>query len=829
MHFHRSDEPHPFALESATEHYAADRPVRPELVSIDVELDFAKKTVSGKCATRLRAVRKVTSLDFDAVDLDVEKVEVDGKQAHFTNDARTLRITLNRALEADQRAAVAITYSARPRRGLYFHASDSHYKRPAQAWTQGQDEDSRHWFPCLDTPAQKAITEVKATFPAKFVALSNGEKLADTVKAGKRTVHYRLDRPHSPYLVTLAVGEFEEHVEQSEGVKLRTLFPKGKKADAIRCVGRTGQMVRFFEDLTGQQYPWGSYAQVFVTEFIFGGMENTGATTLTDSVLHDARAHLDFSAEPLISHELAHQWFGDLLTCRDWSHGWLNEGFATYSEVLWKEHADNNDEGDHQRRVDLELYLSEAGERYQRAIVAKKFDEPIDLFDRHLYEKGALVLHELRTRLGDAEFRKAVRHYVASNREGSVETVDLARAVEQATGRNLDKFFDQYVMKAGHPSLKVSVKWEAEHKWVRVQVTQTQADAYALTLKVELVVGGKKTVHPLDCTQKEHVFRLEAAQEPSQIRVDPRRDLLATLEVEKAPALWRAELLHGEPARNRTEAAAPLGKDGSAASIEALATVLKDERAFWGTRNACARALAVVRTPEAKAMLLEALKVRHPKVRRSVVAALGVFRGDIEVAKVITQLARRGDESLFVEAEAARVVGRLRAPGAFEVLSSLLKRETWNDTVLAAALDGLAELHDPRGFAVAQKYARYGAPQYARRTAVMAVARLAEVAQKKREAVEMLGELLRDSMFRVQMGVFDAAKALGERDLIGALAGTPFLDGRAKRAAREAIRDLRKGGGPAKELSALRTEVDGLKSETKKLKEELEGLKKKKK
>jgi aminopeptidase N len=829
MHFHRSDEPHPFAFDSATEHYAVDRPVRPELVSIDVELDFAKKTVSGKCATRLRAVRRVTSLDFDAVDLEVEKVEVDGKQAHFTNDSRTLRIGLNRPLEADQRAAVAITYSAKPRRGLYFHGPDAHYKRPVQAWTQGQDEDSRHWFPCLDAPAQKAITEVKATFPAKFVALSNGEKLADAVKGGKRTVHYRLDRPHSPYLVTLAVGELEEHTEQSDGVKLRTLFPKGKKADAIRCVGRTGQMVRFFEDLTGQQYPWGSYAQVFVTEFIFGGMENTGATTLTDSVLHDARAHIDYSAEPLISHELAHQWFGDLLTCRDWSHGWLNEGFATYSEVLWKEHADGQDEGDHQRRMDLELYLAEAGERYQRPIVARKFDEPIDLFDRHLYEKGALVLHELRTRLSDAEFRKAVRHYVASNREGAVETVDLARAIEQATGRNLDKFFDQYVMKAGHPSLKVSAKWDGEHKWVRVQVNQQQAEPYAFTLRVELVSGGKKTIHPLECSQKEQVFRLEAAQEPAQIRIDPRRDLLATLEVEKAPALWRADLLHAEPARCRTEAAAPLGKDGSAASIEALGTVLKDERAFWGTRNVCARALAVVRTPDAKSVLLDALKVRHPKTRRAVVAALAVFKGDVEVAKALTTLARRGDESLFVEAEAARAVGRLRAPGAFEVLSALLKRDTWNDTVLAAALDGLAELQDARGYALAHKYARYGSPQYARRTAVMAVARLAEVAQKKRDAVELLSELLRDRMFRVQMGVFDAAKALGERDLIGALGSTPYLDGRAKRAARETIRELRAGGGPAKELAALRGEVDALKTESKKMKEELEGLKKKKK
>src|SRR5262249_46653217 len=158
------------------------------------------------------------------------------------------------------------------------------------------------------------------TFPKRMTALSNGAKVSDVVKGASRTVHHRLDVPHSPYLVTLVVGELEEHVEKAGAVKVRTLFPRGRKADALRCASRTPEMVKRFEAFSGRPYPWGDYAQVFVAEFIFGGMENTGATTLTDAVLHDARAHLDYSAENLISHELAHQWFGDWLTCRDWPH-----------------------------------------------------------------------------------------------------------------------------------------------------------------------------------------------------------------------------------------------------------------------------------------------------------------------------------------------------------------------------------------------------------------------------------------------------------------------------------------------------------------------------
>ena len=214
-------------------------------------------------------------------------------------------------------------------------------------------------------------------------------------------------------------------------------------------------MIELFAEKTGRAYPWPRYSQITVAEFIFGGMENTSATTLTDQTLHDARAHLDFSSEPLISHELAHQWFGDLLTCRDWSQGWLNEGFATYFELVWKEHIAGRDEADYDRLGDQEAYLDEDAHRYRRPIVTNVYHEPIDVFDRHLYEKGGCVLHMLRAELGEARFWKAIRHYVKKHAGGSVETRDLARAVDEATGWNADRFFEQWVFKAGHPDLKI--------------------------------------------------------------------------------------------------------------------------------------------------------------------------------------------------------------------------------------------------------------------------------------------------------------------------------------------------------------------------------------
>lgn len=813
---HRIDEPHPFSLETAKLHYAEDRPVVADHLLLELELDFEKQSLAGVVTHSLVSVGALKRVTFDAVNLDVRKVEVDGKPAEFdAGSGAQLHVLIPRGIKSRTEFTVRISYRASPQRGLYFIGNE-------QVWTQGQDIDSRHYFPCLDTPAQKCSSEVKATFPKHMTSLSNGALLKDTVKGDRRTMHWKLDAPHAPYLVTLVVGDFEVLEQKSGETNVRTLYPRGRREDALRCVKRTPQMMALFERLTGQPYPWGDYAQIFVREFIFGGMENTSATTLTDAVLHDERAHQDYSAEFLIAHELAHQWFGDLLTCRDWPHGWLNEGFATYSEILWKEEGESLDEADHQRKLDLETYLDEVKERYARPIVARKFDAPIDLFDRHLYEKGGLVLHELRRRLGDEDFFSAVREYVAAHAGGSVETVDLSRAVERTTGKNIDRFFDEYVHRAGHPQLKLDVTYDAAKKAVRIALEQKQdGEPYALTLPVQLTVGDKRVTHELAVSRKEQTFFVEASREPSQCIIDARRDLLATLEISKPMGWWRNELQHAEVARARTEAAAMLAKDPAAATVNALAKVLSSERVFWGSRAACAKSLGQLRTPLARLALLSSLNVKHPKARRAVVAALGQFREDTEVAEALVGAAKAGDESGFVEGELARALGRVRAAGAFEVLLSMMNRTAFQDAVRVGAIDAFAELRDPKGWKPVLAALAKGQPVFGRRAAIAAIAKLAEPADKKTEAVELIGRHLRDENFRVRLAAIDAASTLGDERLIGALQSTPFTDGREQRLAREAVRSLREKS-PGNELQSLRGEVDKLKADVRALQEKLE-------
>jgi aminopeptidase N len=572
---------------------------------------------------------------------------------------------------------------------------------------------------------------------------------------------------------------------------------------------------------------------VFVADFIFGGMENTTASTLTDAVLHDARAHLDYSAEPLIAHELMHQWFGDLLTCRDWPHGWLNEGFATYGEILWKAHSEGADEGDEYRSQDLRDYLDEAGSSYARPIVARKFHLPIELFDRHLYQKGGLVLHELRRRLGDALFFRAVRHYVATCGGRSVETVDFARAIEEATGRNFDRFFDQYVFGAGHPELKIEVVPERDEKRLKLKVRQAQVKGkekepegtvFQLPLEVRVVTGGKERTHTVALTDAEHVFYFPAEGPVTQVRVDPRREILGTLEVEKPASMWMEELARAPEAMARSEAARALGKEGSAAAVEALGRGLQKD-AFWATRAACAKALARVRSPQSRRELLEGVKVPHPKARRAVMAALCEFRGHDEVTGALRRTCEKGDESYFVEAEAARSFGKLRVPGGLQVLEKVAARASFQDVVAAAALDGMASTLDPAAYPYVESRTAYGHPPFLRRAATVALGGLAEAAQRKREAVDVLGQLFADPQLRVQLAAIQAAETLGDRRVLPALERTPFRDGRAQRMAKEAARALRETEPQAKEVHALREELDKLKEETRALRERLDGMK----
>jgi aminopeptidase N len=804
---------------------------------LELEPDLQARTLRGKVTLALQCRRDdLHAVEVDAVDMTFTAVTVENVPAKATHyDGKRLRIELETPRRRGDTFDVAIDYHCAPTRGLYFVGPDeAHPNRPRECWTQGQDEDSRFYFPCVDAPLLKSTSEVLCTAPSGLFVLSNGDlRERRDLGNGQTQWHYALDFPHSPYLVTLVCGEFVEIKDRAKetGVDVYYYGPKGREADLQRSLSATPALVDFFSKTIGVPYPFKRYSQIFVSDFIFGGMENTSATTLTAEAILDERAALDQDIDYLVAHELAHQWWGDLVTCREWPEAWLNEGFATYFEYIWRTHSRGRDEADIDLLGDLDGYLDEAGE-YQRPIVCRQFEEPIDLFDRHLYEKGGRVLHMLRHEIGDADFFRTLRLYVERHARGSVETRDLARAVEEATGRNLDRFFHQWTDQAGHPELECTWEWDAEKGLGSLRVEQKQEGdkVYDLQTAVRLDVAGQERDEPIHIQQRSHTFEFKLAQGPDQVIFDPGDVLLKTVKFDKSRPLWIRQLACASLAVDRVLAARALADKPDSATVAALRSALETD-AFWAVRAAAATALGKTRRQDGLDALVASRQQKLPKVRRAIAAALGEFRidfdpGNARAAEILEQWVREGDPSLFAEANAALALGRVRSPRAVEILTPVLDRRVFNDTIRARALEGLGATSDEAAYPVVEAAITRKASFQSRRAAVTALGRLAEGTGNARRARERLEAVLADPDFRVRMDAALALAELGDVRSISAIerARSAELDGRVKRRFRNAITQLREKGAPGDKLRKLGEEVERLCGESTRLRERVEKL-----
>jgi aminopeptidase N len=785
----------PFAFAGSPRHFERARPFTIDHIALDLTLDLEKRGVSGTATLRIRRVDpEATSIELDGVGFTIRGVTFEGKDARYLYDGAKLIVKLPAAIEHGE---VVVRYAATPRKGMYFLEPDEHVPaRPRQAWTQLQEEDARHLFPCHDKPHVKMTTEARITVPRGFFVLSNGALASRTEGAAGDVFHWKMDEPHPSYLVTIVAGEFSEvedtaRVGSGRDVPLTYLVPRGKEEDARRTFERTPEMVTWFSERLQTPYPWNKYAQVVVSDFFFGGMENTTATTMYEHILLDERAAIDATSDDLIAHELAHQWFGDLVTCRDWSEGWLNEGFATFMEHVWREHRLGRDEYDYGILHDLKSYAGEAHSRYKRPIVCQDYDAPLDLFDRHLYEKGGLVLHVLRTELGDALFWHGIAVYLHRHARGVVETRDLMRALEEVSGRSLGRRFDELVYKPGHVELDVEISWEDDVLRCSAKQTQSTHDGVPNVFEVPLALAiidadGKQRIERLRLATRADTFAIPCATRPAFVVVDPEMRILGEVTTKAPTDMLRAQLLRAPTARGRWLAAQALARVDDPESIRTLASVLGDDAAPWMVRAECADALGKLRAREAFDVLVPARDGAHPKVRRAVVAALGAFRTGAAVEALKPKALR--DASYLVEAEAARALGNTRQAAAYEILLDVIDRDSWADVVASGALDGLAALRDDRALPHVFARTRYGHPSRVRRAAARAIPKIAT----DRRAREHLEALLDDGDPIVRLDVVHALVDLGDARARTALRarGEVDLDPRVRRLIREAVRDL---------------------------------------
>ncbi len=854
-----------FALPGAKPQYVPDRPGRVCHIALDLALDLAAQRFDATCTIALQPVRAgIRYLELDAVELSVRAVRCktarsrEERAASFGHDGMRLRVELPEPTGTEA-IELTIDYSAeRPRRGLYFVAptADCPHK-PVQVWTQGEDEDSRYWFPCFDYPGQLATSEIRARVPKPLQAISNGS-LIGTEDAGTETIyHWRQAEVHPTYLMTLAVGDFAEIIDSWDGIPIAYYVEPGREDDARRTLGKTPRMVAFFSQKYGYRYAFPKYAQVCVADFIFGGMENTSATLLTDRCLLDERSQLDSArAESLVAHELAHQWFGDLVVIEHWSHAWLKEGMASYAEVLWWEHEYGPEEAAYYMLGEARSYLSEDRSRYRRPMVTHVYREAIELYDRHLYEKGACVYRMIRAELGEEGFDAAIQTFVKDNAHKTVATVDLLRAIDRATGRNLASLFDQYVFRGGHPDFKVAYIWDGEANLAKLTVTQTQATAATQTTETTTEAGEEPLLFDLrlpvafwygegdtkTCqtffiriSEKEQSLFFPTAERPQWVSFDAGNAYLKTVSLDYPAPELKAQLQHDPDPVARIYAAEALAKKGTPEARTALAAALKAEP-FWGARVEIAKQLAKADRDAALEPLTEALQDPDARVRRAVLTALGSIKTTASF-EAIAAVARQGDPSYYTEAAALRTLGGLvvgalkeRQDEVLALLQQVLaERSGWNEVVRGGAIGGLAQLKTLAAAAeTILEFATASTPQPLRLAAIRALGAVAAGQEKPQvEAIlNRLEVLAGETFFLTQVAVIAALKKLQEpraTEILQTLA-THTSDGRVRRAAEEAIASHRNRQDRDRTLKQLQENFDTLERENRDLRSRLDKL-----
>ena len=827
-----------FLLPDAKPQWNPSRDMMLSHVYLDLEVEVEAKKLKGTARISFTSIKKnLGSIFLDARELRINRVITDDGQAlQFKQNDRGVRIHLDGPVDRGQSSTVCIDYVVEnPRLGLYFTGPDEHYPDKLwQVWSQGQDEDNKYWFPCVDHPREKVTSEIRAKVDKPYVVVSNGElkeKYEDD--DGRLVYHWSMEKPHSIYLISLAIGAYIELTDHFEDIPLSFYVPEGREEEGYRTFEKTADIVRYFSEKTGIRYPYHQYSQVVAQDFIFGGMENTTATTLTEMTLHDERAHLDFTSEHLVAHELAHQWFGDLVTSKSWSHSWLHEGFATYFDLLYTDHAEGEDEFYYRLLENRETYFEEHDSKYQRSIVTNVYSQPIDLFDMHLYPGSAARLHMLRRILGEEEWWEVITLFLKKHRDSVVETVDFARCIEEVTGDNYDWFFDQWFYKPGFPVLECSCEYQEKDKTVIFHVKQNQnAEKEPHTFRFPLTVrlvgeGGAVQDINVQVEEREHHFYIPAESEPYMVLVDPEDTILKRMRWKADTGKLSRQLKQAENVLKRIEAAAELTKVGNREAVAALEEAMHQD-SFWGVSARAAKGLGEIRTEQAMQALIGGLKVTHPKARRAVVKALGSFK-DEQAFETLRPLAEK-DASYFVEAEAVHAIARTKAEGAFPLVVGALEKDSFNDVVRCKALEGFGELDDDQALSILYEYSRYGKPELVRAQALRTLGKMGKSRPDNREILEKVSDAFQapegPRSFRAKLAAIQALETLNREEglpILRRVAETE-LDGRLVRNARLAMRKIERGKDKGEAIQKLEKRLDEFAEESKKLKDRMDKL-----
>ncbi len=685
--------------------------------ALDVSFGFADETVIGTVRHTLTPLREsLNSFYFDAVGMDIESVRqvVDGRDAGvgFEYDSTRLTITPPQPLVIDSTYTFVVEYVAHPTRGagqgslgdggtgLYFiDPTGADPYRPTQIWTQGQAESNRRWFPTWDYPNDRMAFEITITVPDSLVTASNGALVEQTPLAdGMRRDHWVLTGDQASYLAAVGAGPFtvvRDSVMSTAGAMLPlAYYLEPQFADAAeRIFGETPDMIHFYETHLGVPYPWANYKQMPVRDFTAGGMENTTITMLYEWLQTDERAALDLEGRDLISHELAHQWFGDYVTTKDWANLALNESFASYMEELYLEATQGRDAAQAHGITDRLAYYEQA-ETLRRPIVWYGYKSPDEMFDRHTYQKGEQVLNQLRFELGDEAFWRGLNRYLTDNALRSVEMADFRQAMETATGRSLRTFFDQWWFQPGHPVLDVEQAYFAGSNLYTVQVVQRQdlsaSPTFAFDVDVELNYPSQpKEVRRVHIASADTTLRFRVTEKPTFVRFNEGNWLFAETAYRQPLEETLVQAVEDDEMAGRYDAVVTLSKQELNPQVRAALVQAATGDAHPLVRERAAEALKPYAQIPEVVQTLAALAQNDdtPAVRR---AALASLAGPSPQARTVLRAAL-SDLSYLTQAEAVRLYAEHFRDDAFEAFQPLLGETSWRGSVEEALVETITK------------------------------------------------------------------------------------------------------------------------------------------
>jgi aminopeptidase N len=685
--------------------------------SLEVRPDFENKYLYGKANLFLQPYfYPINSLTLDAKGFDINEISIVSdstrKKANYTYDSLKLVITLDRTYKRNETYQIFIDYTAKPEmlrnkgsaaitntKGLYFiNADEKDKSKPRQVWTQGETEYSSAWFPTIDSPNERMTQEIAITVDTSLTTVSNGLlQYSRFNNDGTRTDLWKQSLGAPPYLSMFAAGNFAIVRDKWRNIDVSYYLDPEFAMVGKKIFGNTPEMIDFFSAKLGVDFVWEKYSEIVVHDFVSGAMENAGAVIFGDFMQRNERELIDKTNEDVISHELFHHWFGDLVTCESWSNLPLNESFATYGEYLWNEYKYGQEEADLSLQNDLGAYLNASGRGKSPKLIRFSYEDKEDMFDAVSYQKGGRVLHMLRKYVGDEAFFLSLKLYLQSNKFSSVEMPQLRLAFEQVTGEDLNWFFNQWFLGRAHPVLDIRYEYVDSMKEERIHISQKQdmekSELFRLPIKIDMYSGGEVQSHSIVIEKEEETFRFPLDKRPDLVNADAEKMLLCQKVENKSDEQYAFQYYHAPLYMDRHESISYFknGKSADSLGRACLFSALSDK--FWNIRLLAIEAAdhLIGYKRDSLKLILEKLAQKDTKslVRAEAIQKLSIFYKDSDLAFIYKQAC--SDSSYLVASSG------LVALAALDSLEGLQMAKKLEADMNGAILNAIANIYSSFG------------------------------------------------------------------------------------------------------------------------------------